>query len=1324
MQQPVKRNNATPKSYESLTAGGDLLNRITAHDDSYPDLWDNLYNKESSGHGAGEYLPANQYSSNPLFYKKKDPPVDIPKILQDQLAHSVKYKTFSGLFTELNRAFLTIDHKLFLWNYEARDDFITYDDLEDVIISVALVAPKPGIFIDSVKYLVAIATTVEIVLLALIINDDNSIMIGPTHYNVATDNVKMLKIIGTQNGRIFLCGADGCVYEVEYNLQDGWFGFQKKMRKLNKTAGATSYISQLLPFFGSTPNDPLIDCVLDRSRNLLYTLSEKSAIQVYHLGREGDQMNQIAVRTDIAQVAQKMVQTPGQQWDAKVFQIIHLAPIEESESSSFGLVAITRGGFRYYFTLSSDNFKLAHVRFIPLQERTSRPSGFQSAFYSRGVCFLIEPRMDADVVLGVAPDVSPIPQSHRITGQHVTLVEKASNVTFEDGKLWEIAEVPESALTKSQLLSWQGRAKALRQELANQHQQPPRHFMLFSGTSIQMIVKSRPIDDLRSLLAASTGESQALSKFKDKYGVAEFCSMCLILATEVMPVNEPGFSMFPAKDNNLIKAATQAFFTYAGQPSLEQGPMGPNIKYSGTHDGFVLLFARIIRPLARTNLFNNVQKVTRLQGGQSVAVVEMVPYFNRDQLFEIERKLKNLKQFLVNNNFGLMKNTEQNQDQPDFPSMRAATLALPQRVVSSEATKLQETSLANLHSLLTRSIEALAFLRELLNYPLGDIVQRFVSPKGTNILSSLVFMRFVATKEGVEIHKELVNAIIQLHAESGRQMNVDDSIVENLAQQCPSWFSDVDRIRISGLEFLCAAQNMHPQQTQERRELLEASLKKFEQITTHLVEQRLLEGICGRYGYLRYFKGIVKLCLKCARDLDPMNLVLRWHNESDLPPDGPSAQMQQNRISCYTPICKALTEVIGECVTAHGQPQFSKQEWLELRNEIFRLCRQSDDELFHYHFYKWYLSNNLPYDLIKLDTKYLEEFLKRKCQPKSVALDLLARYYIIKDDLAGATLILMQQSEQTGTDLTLEDRVNLLSRALTNAKGAKSKQQELGTNDITGDLLKKLEDKIELAMIQLKVSRELDRLEESVRNTAKAELSSKLFGLSDLYNSFALKYGLHESALALLKSAGYNDPNLVRALWINIIQDIEMNTQVAQPLTALKSKIIQLGKEHYPSDIVFPLDDLVRLLEERTQYHQDAAGFTLFWVAESMIEIGVPFHVLFAIYDNLLDRTEGDRTISLLLVLSHILEGWHAHLSRPGVQSDEFAFYRSTQITQFTNKAKDILTAMGLRGDKMLSHPDVKECERRLGKIEKDHPKFSPAYQTSFPSYSNLYKNF
>ena len=37
-------------------------------------------------------------------------------------------------------------------------------------------------------------------------------------YAVPTDNVQMLAIKGTDNGRIFMAGRDGCLYEIEYQV--------------------------------------------------------------------------------------------------------------------------------------------------------------------------------------------------------------------------------------------------------------------------------------------------------------------------------------------------------------------------------------------------------------------------------------------------------------------------------------------------------------------------------------------------------------------------------------------------------------------------------------------------------------------------------------------------------------------------------------------------------------------------------------------------------------------------------------------------------------------------------------------------------------------------------------------------------------------------------------------------------------------------------------------------------------------------------------------------------------------------------------------------
>lgn len=63
-----------------------------------------------------------------------------------------------GLFSEIGRAWLTVDSKLFLWAYDVSErqshiaqnaqlaaDLYVYEDISQIILSVALVPPRPGV---------------------------------------------------------------------------------------------------------------------------------------------------------------------------------------------------------------------------------------------------------------------------------------------------------------------------------------------------------------------------------------------------------------------------------------------------------------------------------------------------------------------------------------------------------------------------------------------------------------------------------------------------------------------------------------------------------------------------------------------------------------------------------------------------------------------------------------------------------------------------------------------------------------------------------------------------------------------------------------------------------------------------------------------------------------------------------------------------------------------------------------------------------------------------------------------------------------------------
>ena len=90
-------------------------------------------------------------------------------------------------------------------------------------------------------------------------------------------------------------GKDGHLYELEYQASEGWF--RKKCAKINHTQRVLSgYVPSFMRFGG---DDPILDAVVDNERNLLYTLSAKSCIQLFDLGVDGTKLIRVAHISDI-----------------------------------------------------------------------------------------------------------------------------------------------------------------------------------------------------------------------------------------------------------------------------------------------------------------------------------------------------------------------------------------------------------------------------------------------------------------------------------------------------------------------------------------------------------------------------------------------------------------------------------------------------------------------------------------------------------------------------------------------------------------------------------------------------------------------------------------------------------------------------------------------------------------------------------------------------------------------------------------------------------------------------------------------------------------
>lgn len=92
--------------------------------------------------------------------------------------------------------------------------------MPDVIVSVALLKPRQGVFPDDqIEYLIAVASNSEVRLLGVSVQSSGELSMYLTQISVSTDNVIFLSIVPLTNGQIFLAGHDGHLYELEYEVR-------------------------------------------------------------------------------------------------------------------------------------------------------------------------------------------------------------------------------------------------------------------------------------------------------------------------------------------------------------------------------------------------------------------------------------------------------------------------------------------------------------------------------------------------------------------------------------------------------------------------------------------------------------------------------------------------------------------------------------------------------------------------------------------------------------------------------------------------------------------------------------------------------------------------------------------------------------------------------------------------------------------------------------------------------------------------------------------------------------------------------------------------
>ncbi|NXG52616.1 NU155 protein, partial [Psilopogon haemacephalus] len=1273
--------------------------------------------------------------------------VPLPPELVEQFGH-MQCNCMMGVFPEISRAWLTIDSDIFMWNYEDGGDLACFDGLSETILAVGLAKPKGGIFQPHVRHLLILATPVDIVILGLScaniqagtgsLNDSMSggmELLPDPLYSLPTDNTYILAITSTDNGRIFLAGKDGCLYEVAYQAEAGWFS--QRCRKINHSRSMLSFLVPSFLQFTFSQDDPVVQIAIDNSRNILYTRSEKGVLQVYDLGQDGEGMTRVTSLSQNAVVS--AAASVARTIDRSVFKpIVQIAVIENSESIDCQLLAITHAGVRLYF--STSQFKhptarpsmltLVHVRLPPgfsASSNVEKPAKVHRALYSKGVLLMAaSENEDHDILWCINHDSFPF-QKPMMETQMTTRV---------DGHSWALSAIDEFKLQKI--------VTPLNKDIipitdspvvVQQHMLPPKKFVLLSAQGSFMFHKLRPVDQLRHLLVSNVGgDGEEMERFFKLHQEDQACATCLILACSTA-----------ACDREVSAWATRAFFRYGGEAQMRfasalpppinvgsllgsplsastpltvsQSPppssyfgtpglgkvsfsfagkipsspmmMGPEIVYSGRHNGICIYFARIIGNIWDGTIV--VERVFKSGNREVVAVESSVP----SHVLEcVLKELKGLQEFLSRNSQFATVGALGNPSAPSNLQQRLLGFMRPdggssqqvqqdlQRKYHAEAQLTEKMSLEGIQQLVHKTCQALALWKLLCEHQFNVVVGELQKELQEQL-------KITAFKDLVIRDRELTGALIASLINCYIRDNAAvDGIIAHLQDICPLLYSTDDAVCSKANELL--QRSRQAQSKLEKEKMLRESLKEYQKISNQVD----LANVCAQYRQVRFYEGVVELSLTAAEKKDPQGLGLHFYKNGEPEEDIVGLQAFQERqlkhlfcsiyrLNSYKCITDTLQELVNQSQAAPQSPSVPKKPGPPvlssdpnmLSNEeaghhfeqMLKLAQRSTDELFSIALYNWLIQADLADKLLQVTSPFLEPYLVRMTkidQNKVRYMDLLWRYFEKNRNFSNAARILAKLADLHSTEISHQQRLEYIARAILSAKSSTA----ISSLAADGEFLHELEEKMEVARIQLQIQETLQQQysHHSSVQDAISQLDAELMDITKLYGEFADPFKLSECKLAIIHCAGHSDPILVQTLWQEIIEK-ELSDSVclspADRMQALSLKMVLLGKIYAGTPRYFPLDFLVQFLEQQVCSLNWDVGF----VTHTMQEIAVPLPRLLEVYDQLFKAR--DPYWTRMKKPLHLLECIHVLLSSY-VRDPS----RVLQRRQFTNACLDAIS--------------------------------------------------
>ncbi|XP_014205239.1 nuclear pore complex protein Nup155 [Copidosoma floridanum] len=1175
---------------DALEMAGKMVDKHIVADSNFPTLINLMhYNVQGgptvSGLDIYDYPNLNGVSMGltNINQMKMHSKIPLPSEVMEHFSH-MQCHCMMGLFTDISKAWLTIDSDIYVWSYENESDVAYFDGLNETIISVGLVKPKAGIFQNYVKYLLILTTTVEITVLGVTLNDNDGVqgemqLVPEPIFTVTTDGVAITTIANSNSGRIFLGGRNGSLYEIYYQAESSWFG--KRCKKINHSEGTFSF---LIPSFVSvalSEEESIIQISVDDSRNILYTLGDKGTITVWDIDGGGaskvTSLSQATIVSNVTHVVQTL--------DSNNFRpLATISSINESESLHLNLVAVAATGTRFYFSCTSMSnpsarpqcLQLIHVRLPPGYSANApvmRPRKVQMAHYKKGTLILISGG-EAESAWCLSNDAYPFS----------TYLAETQSILPLDSPVWSLAEIPgESAIQIEKQCGGLGDPPLL----VRQHMEPPRKFILLTAQGAIVLIQMRPVDILRQLLLEQRGpDTDAVRAYFQTQSPEQACATCLILAT-----------LESSQNAQLAEWATRAFFLYGGQrivqptdphnpffnitavasdmratstprvscfdnrtqlfqrtpqqqPQQQQqtfpqqsGPSADLQQFSSKHGGLYLYIGRILRPVWSLRCIKQEQV-----DGKS----HLMSTVNASQIGWILGHLQALRAFL-NKNTHITKL---------HGTMRSITDGFDSTINSNiqEPIVEERNSLDALKIFITHACEILGLWKILCENQLHNIVS-CLSKDQINQFCIATFRDLIL--HGHEYCSLLIFNLIESYLGDNASI---DTVSAKLREICPNLYRSEDAVCSKANEIIIKAKNCT--NLEEKDSYLLSALRLCKEVGPRLN----IGAVCQQFVACHFYHGVLQLCLSCAEKIDPNNGAVHFYKNNEPIDDQEGHQAYLKRLEIYKEFTAMLDYLYNQGISNSMAVVTSAKETM---NKMIQEALNSSCEILHIATYSWMIDKGLDGQLIAAATPSLENYLIRVNAP-----ELLWQYYEKNKNHAAAAKILYTLATKTGTEITLPQRVEYLARAVVCMRS-----DEAGYAPHLGVFLRELEDKVEIARIQQQI---LDTIcnqqalfDPIVVQDVKVRLNSALLDITQLYEEYAEPLKLWECKLAIIHCSGHQDVMLIQGIWRNII-DLELKNALGSPedkMTIVTSKVRLLGQEYCGTPHCFPIDFLLKELE-------------------------------------------------------------------------------------------------------------------------------------------------